>query len=270
MEYILITNKPDIAKYAQDCGVHRIMIDLEIKGKLERQGHLDTVVSNHSLDDIDRIRKVLDYSKLLVRINPIYEDSESEIKRVISSGADIIMLPMFTSSFEVKTFISYIKANVKTILLLETPPALVRVDEFILLPGIDEIHIGLNDLHLGMNLTFMFELLSGGLVEYLANKFNSAGIRFGFGGIARLGKGTIDSSLILSEHYRLNSKMVILSRDFSGGNLSFNEFKSRFDLKTEIQKINDYYKKLQNLSQDELLKNKKLLVKLIREHVALK
>ena len=41
------------------------------------------------------------------------------------------------------------------------------IDEVLSNGGFDEIHIGLNDLHLSYGLTFMFELLSNGLVEML-------------------------------------------------------------------------------------------------------
>jgi len=267
MEYILITNNSEIAQYAQDCGVHRIMVDLEIKGKKERQGHLNTVISNHSLKDIENIRKVISISKLLVRVNPIDNESKDEIQDVINLGADIVMLPMFTEPNEVKLFISYINGKAKNCLLLETPQALVRVDDFIKIPNVNEIHIGLNDLHLGLKLSFMFELLSGGIVEYLSKKICSAGINFGFGGIAKLGKGLVDSSLILSEHYRLNSKIVILSRDFQGDAKNYKEFREQINLKLEIEKINNYLKELETMSQEMLISNKLLLKSKINDIV---
>ena len=36
--------------------------------------------------------------------------------------------------------------------------------------GIDEAHIGLNDLHLSMGLDFLYELMLYGQVEFLAKK----------------------------------------------------------------------------------------------------
>ena len=82
--------------------------------------------------------------------------------------------------------------------------------------GVDELFIGLNDLHISMGLTFMFELLSDGLVEYIAAKCNKANMPFGFGGIARIGEGDLPSDYILGEHVRLGSTSVILSRTFKG------------------------------------------------------
>ena len=51
------------------------------------------------------------------------------------------------------------------------------------------VHIGLNDLHLAMGMSFMFQLLSDGVVEQLAKKITAKGIPFGFGGIARMASG---------------------------------------------------------------------------------
>jgi len=270
MEFIYITNDPELAQYAQDSGVDRIMIDLEYLGKRERQGHLDTVISAHSLQDINRVRNVLHKSKLLVRVNPIHSGSEREINEAISRGADIIMLPMFKTCREVESFISIINGRAANSLLLETSQALVRVDDILQIDGIDEVYIGLNDLHLSMGLDFMFELLSGGIVEYVTTKIKKKGIRFGFGGISRLGGGVVDSRLVLSEHVRLGSQVVILSRDFHGRANSLDELKKLIDLEDEIKKIRSYLSYLSGLSEKELLCNSEKLAHIVSEYVETK
>ncbi len=267
MEFIYITNDPELAQYAQDSGVDRIMIDLEYREKRERQGHLDTVISNHSLQDINRVRNVSHNSKLQVRVNQIHSGSEREINEVLSRGADIIMLPMFKTRQEVERFISIINGRVAASLLLETSQALVRIDDILRVDGIDEVHIGLNDLHLSMGLDFMFELLSGGIVEYLATKIKKKGIRFGFGGISRLGRGVVDSRLVLSEHVRLGSQIVILSRDFHGRARSLDELKILINLEDEIKKIRSYISYLSGLSEKELLRNSEKISHIVSEYV---
>ncbi len=239
IKLMFITNQPSVAQEAESAGIDRIFVDLEILGKKERQGHLDTVISSHSIEDISVIRKVLKNSELLVRTNPIHNSIKEEIDEVISRGADILMLPMFKAAEEVELFISHVSGRAVTSLLLETPQALARIDEILAVRGIDEIHIGLNDLHLGMGLNFMFEPLSGGLVEYLIEKIKSKGIRCGFGGVARIGQGVLPADLILAEHYRLGSEMVILSRQFHGKANSLEELNKNIDLKTEVKKIRD-------------------------------
>ena len=232
MDLIYITNDIDLAIEVQDAGVDRVMVDLEILGKQDRQGHLNTVISNHSMEDVRRIRSVLNTSRLLVRVNPINKHSKTEIDRVIGLGADIIMLPMFKSTLEVETFIRLVDGKATTCLLLETKEAVTEIDNILLVPGIDEIHIGINDLHLSMKLEFMFELLSNGVVEALSKKIVGAqGVKFGFGGVANLGDGILEASLILSEHIRLSSTMVILSRAFKDPDM---------DMSKEIEKIRIY------------------------------
>ena len=109
MNFIYITNDPFYSSLAQSIGVNTIMIDLERLGKIERQGHLDTVISNHQLSDISIIRDVLSSSQLMVRVNPLNSHSAEEVNEVISRGADRIMLPMFRYPSEVSTFASACK-----------------------------------------------------------------------------------------------------------------------------------------------------------------
>lgn len=218
LKLMYITNKENIAKIAENSGVDWIFVDLEINGKHERQGHLDTVISRHDIDDVKKIKKFLASSKLLVRVNPLNEFSKQEIDRVINDGADIVMLPFFRTKEEVETFIFTVNGRAKTCLLLETPDAVENIDSILEVGGIDYIHIGLNDLHIGYNKRFMFELLVDGTVEKLCNKIRQTGIPYGFGGIAQLGHGTLPAEYIIAEHHRLGSSMVILSRSFCNAN----------------------------------------------------
>lgn len=214
LELMFITNDPRVAKIAETSGVNRIWIDLETLGKEERQKNMNTVKSHHSVEDIARVKAVLSNAELLVRVNPWNGGSAEEIEQVISAGADRIMLPMWETAEQANMFLKAVGGRVKTTLLLETDRAARCVDEVLNNPLLDEIHIGLNDLHLSRGLTFMFELLSDGTVEALCAKFKKAGIKYGFGGIARIGEGTLPAEKIVTEHYRLGSTRAILSRSF--------------------------------------------------------
>lgn len=220
LKLMYITNRPEVAKIAETAGVDRIFIDLEYIGKADRQGGMDTVQSHHTLDDIRIIRGVISKAELLVRCNPIhdatadYSSTEQEIDGIIENGADIVMLPFFKTSAEVERFITAVSGRAKTMLLFETPEAVAIADDILLLNGIDYIHIGLNDLSLGYGKKFMFELLVDGTVESLCAKFRDAGVPYGFGGIASLGKGMLPSEYVIREHYRLGSTAAILSRSF--------------------------------------------------------
>lgn len=214
LKLMYITNNPCVALIAEKNGVERIWVDLETLGKEERQKNMNSVKSHHSIEDISIVSNVLTRSQTMVRVNQINENSAKEIKSVISAGADIIMLPMWSTTNDVKTFLQIVNGRAKTILLLETKQSVECLDEVLTLEGVDEIHIGLNDLHLSYGLNFMFELLSNGCVESLCKKIGKSGIPYGFGGIAKLGGGLLPAEKIIIEHYRLNSSMVILSRSF--------------------------------------------------------
>lgn len=220
LKLMYITNRPDVAQIAEAAGVDRIFVDMEYIGKFERQGGMDTVQSHHTIDDIVAVREAITKAELMVRVNPIhratemYGSSKEEIDAAIEAGADVVMLPFFKTVEEVRTFIDLVDGRAKTFPLLETPEAVEVIDEILALDGLDEIHIGLNDLSLGYKKKFMFELLSDGTVERLCNKFQAKGTPYGFGGIASLGKGALPSEYVIREHYRLGSTRAILSRSF--------------------------------------------------------
>ena len=209
-----ITNSPEVALIAQEAGVDRIWIDLETLGKAERQKNQESVKSRHCINDIRVIAPLLGKSRMLVRVNPLNPGSEEEIEAVISAGAGLVMLPMWKTPDEVARFVSLVHGRAKTVLLLETKEAVECLDEVLSQPGIDEIHIGLNDLHLSYGMSFMFELVANGTVEMLCNKIRNHGLPYGFGGIARLGQGMIPAEMVICEHYRLGSTRAILSRSF--------------------------------------------------------
>lgn len=260
-----ITNNPQIAKIAEESGVDFIFIDLEINGKEERQKHLDTVISYHNITDIKSVKNKLVNSKLLVRINPIYDYSKYEIDNVIDNGADIVMLPFFKSKEEVETFISFVDKRSKTMLLLETPEAVRNIDEILSIDGIDYIHIGLNDLHIGYGLKFMFELLADGTVETLCAKIRKKGITYGFGGIANIGEGALQAEYIIGEHYRLESNMVILSRSFCDMNKCRNIYEAEKIFAKGVKRIREYEEYLKSKDKIFFIENKELIIKRIND-----
>ena len=265
-----ITNDPTVAQIAEKNGVQRVWIDLETLGKEERQKNLNTVKSHHCIHDIEVISNVLTTSEVLVRVNPINPGSEEEINQVIAAGADMIMLPMWKSLDDVKQFLGFVNGRVKTTLLLETKEAVECLDQVLELGGFDEIHIGLNDLHLSYGLTFMFELLSNGTVESLCKKIAATGIPYGFGGIARIGEGTLPAEWIVKEHYRLGSTRAILSRSFCNAE----EIK---DMKTievifaeNMARLRDCERDFTTTTEEDFEENRKAVKRKVAEIVAKK
>lgn len=265
LKLMYITNKPQVAIIAQKYGVDRIWVDLETLGKAERQGHMDSVKSHHSVEDIQKIVPFLKQSEMLVRVNPLNVDSEEEINAVIEAGADLIMLPMWKTAEEVQTFLQFVDGRVKTILLLETKEAVECLDEVLVAGGVDEIHIGLNDLHLSYNMNFMFEPLANGMVEAICRKIDRYHIPYGFGGIAKLGYGDLPAENIIQEHYRLGSTRAILSRSFCNAEQisSFEEIEQIFAI--NMQTLREYEKKVAALSQEIFLSNHQVVMEKVEK-----
>ncbi len=246
LKLMYITNRTDIAKIAEDAGVDRIFVDLEYIGKHLRQGGMDTVQNRHTPNDVASIKKTLTRAELLVRVNPVhnatqeYCSTEEEIEAVINAGADIIMLPYFKTASEVKRFINAVDGRVKTMLLFESAMSIENIDSILLLDGIDEVYIGLNDLSLDYGKKFLFSILADGTVENIAKKFKQKNLPFGFGGMATLDGGALPGSKVLPEHFALGSTCVILSRAFCNTNLitDLDKIKGIFD--TGVKKIREY------------------------------
>lgn len=224
LKLMYITNDPEIASIAENAGVDRIFVDMEYIGKSDRQGGLDTVQCFHTVDDVKRIRDAVKKAQVMVRVNPLHDatdeycSSEEEINAVIEAGADLVMLPYFHSAADIERFVKIVNGRATVFPLLESKDALDNVDEILAVPGIDEIHVGINDLSLDLGKKFMFELLADGTVEYLCKKFKEKGLPYGFGGIGRIGTGDIHAEYVIKEHYRLGSGCAILSRSFCNVN----------------------------------------------------
>ena len=266
-----ITNQPQVARIAQDAGVDRVWVDLESIGKEDRQMGMNTVKSSHTIEDVAVLRKVLDTSQLLVRVNPIHEgladypDSREEIDAVIRAGADVVMLPMFKTVGEVENFVSYINGRARVMLLLETRGAAESIDDILAIPGIDEMYIGLNDLHLSYGQKFMFEPLCDGKVDALTAKFRAKGLPFGFGGIARVGYGMLPAEYIIAEHYRLGSTAAILSRSFCNMNTVENPEDARNLFIEGIGNIRKREKEVSLFSKEQFAENHRIVEKIVHK-----
>ena len=174
----------------------------------------------------------------------------------------MLMLPMVLSDKDVEEYVGYVNGRTKVCIMVETAQALARIDDILAVKGVDEIFIGLNDLHISMGLSFMFELLSDGLVEYVANKCKAKGVPFGFGGIARIGDGMLPAERILAEHVRLGSSSVILSRTFK---VRWQKCREKVDLSEEVQKVRTAMDTIKTWSVKDYQQNCEIIAKVVKE-----
>lgn len=262
LKLMILAADPQSAIDAQEAGVDRVFYDLEYIGKESRQHGRNTVKSMNHIDDIPAVRKVLDKTELLVRTNPIHAYTKMEVDKAIEYGADVLMLPMVMDQHDVEQYVSYVNGRCKVCIMIETAAAMARLDKILAVPGVDELFIGLNDLHISMGLTFMFEFLSDGLLEYIADKCNKAGMPFGFGGIARIGEGDLPSDNILGEHVRLGSTSVILSRTFKGV-VGVDKNARPIDLGIEVQKVRDRVLEIDKWNEEQHVENRKKIAEAV-------
>ena len=212
----LFTNAPELARRADCAGINRIGLDLEKIGKGERQDAKMCWVSDHKAHELHAIRRSLKKSKLFARTNPIHSGSRGEIAGLIDAGVEVLMLPMFKTVAEAALFIKLVDRRATVSLLLETAAAAARVDELVRLEGIDEIHVGLNDLHLSLGIDSHFELLTSSIMDWLSQTVRDAGIPFGFGGVGRLDDDRlpIPADLLYAQYPRLHADRALVSRVF--------------------------------------------------------
>ena len=267
LKTMYITNSPEVALIAENAGVDRIWIDLEIVNKEERQKGRNTVISAHSIEDVSKVKEVLTKSQLLVRVNPINENSKAEIDAVIKNGADVVMLPMYETVEEVRKFLEYVNGRAVTVLLLETIGAEKCLDEVLKIPQVDEIHIGLNDLHIQYKNKFMFELLSNGKVEEICRKIAKTSKPYGFGGIAQLNEGNLPAKYIIAEHHRLGSTRAILSRSFTNYNIMLDRKNASEEFENSLREIKEYEKSLATKSAEFFEENHKILSDIVNKIV---
>jgi hypothetical protein len=212
----LFTNDPELARRADGAGIDRVGLDLEKIGKGERQDARRCWISDHKAHEIHAVRRSLRKAKLFARTNPIHPGSRGEIAGLLGAGVEVLMLPMFTTVAEAARFIDLVDRRATVSLLLETAAAAARADALVKLEGVDEIHVGLNDLHLSLGLDSHFELLTSSLMDWLSQTVRDAGIPFGFGGVGRHGdeRLPIPADLVYAQYPRLGADRALVSRVF--------------------------------------------------------
>jgi hypothetical protein len=213
---LLVTGDARLAGRAYDAGIDRVFVDLEQRGKAQRQAGRGLFLSTHSMEDVEAIRSAVPEIVLMVRINPFHDGTESEIRRVVGCGADVVMLPMVELPEQVADAAEIIAGSARLSVLIETTHGLAALARTVRVRGLDEVHIGLNDLAMSMAKATLFDPLCDGTVDAAAAVVGAAELPFGFGGVTAPGvQGLpVDPNLVIAEHVRLHSHTALLGRSF--------------------------------------------------------
>lgn len=253
----LITNNVDVASMANKTSINRIGLDLEYINKAARQSQFSTRLSYHSISDFRSISKVVDKSKLFARINPISDNSRNEINQLIELGVNYLMLPYFKTAQELEHFIELVDGRAFTIGLLETPAAIIRINNILKVSGIDEIMIGLNDLRIGMGVHNHFEVLSSPIMDAVCKRVLESNISLTLGGIAppQASNLPVDPQLVHAQYPRLGATGAWVARSL------FNEEFSLLELHISINQIRNSLTECSLLSAGELEQKRQELEK---------
>jgi hypothetical protein len=212
----LWTRDAALARRADRAGIQRIGVDLERLGKADRQRGLGTWVSPHTEADLRRLAPALTRAQLFARVNPINADTAREVDAVLSAGATVLMLPMVATPEQAAAFVKCAAGAARIVLLLERREALDRLADLIAVPGVDEVHVGLNDLALSLNLPNRWLVLANDVLLEAAALILAAGVRFGLGGLGRVDDDRlpVPSDLVYAEYARLQATAALVSRSF--------------------------------------------------------
>ena len=210
----LWTNDPAMARQADGAGVDRIGVDLERLGKQERQGGRGTWISPHREEDLDALPVM--QARRFARINPVHEGTAREVEALLARGAQVLMLPMTMDAVQIEIFVRCVRGRATTVALVEHAAALKCIDEIARVDGLDEVHIGLNDLALSLGLRNRWLALADERIVDAAAAVRGAGRRFGLGGIGRAGDTElpVPSSLVYAQYARTGARASLLARSF--------------------------------------------------------
>ena len=113
-----------MAAAADGAGIDRIGLDLEIRGKQERQKGRSTRIYGHKLSDAKSVFRRVTRGARFVRINPYHSGTRTEVEALIAEGAQVLMLPYFRDLVEVEEFSEIVAGRTVTVGLAETLPCL--------------------------------------------------------------------------------------------------------------------------------------------------
>lgn len=211
----LWTDDPHLACQADQAGVDRIGLDIERLGKAQRQSGHDTWISPHQLASLAVLRPKLRHARLFVRTNPVHPGSHAEIELALALGAQVLMLPNFTTLGELERYVAWVAGRAVVVPLVERVAATALVADFPTL-GITEFHVGLNDLALEMGVSSRLRLLDGPVVAHLATVARRHHLHFGVGGVTCPEDDTLPVSpgWVIEQLARLGAQGAMLARSW--------------------------------------------------------
>lgn len=214
-------------------GVSAAIIDLESRGKNQRQAGFDTEINAHSLSDLRDLRAQTD-RPIFCRIGSA-EITEQELADTINSGADEIIIPMVRHVTEVECILRLINNRCAATVMIETTDAADQAKALSSLP-INRIYVGLNDLHIDRGTDSIFAPLVDGYMDRI--KEQCGDVPFGFGGLTLPDHGApLAASHLYAEMARLECSFTFLRRSFYRDTLGKDGAQELENMKSVMRKM---------------------------------
>lgn len=196
--------------------MERVGVDVERLGKRERQAGLGTWMSPHTVDDLARLAPHLHPARPFARVNPLHPATADEVGALLTAGAQVLMLPMVESAGDAARFLELLGGRAAAVLLVETARGLEALPEILTVPGVQEVHLGLNDLALSCAMPNRWHALVDPRTAQAAERVLARGCRLGLGGLGRPDDAAlpVPPRLVYAESVRLGSQGALLSRSF--------------------------------------------------------
>jgi hypothetical protein len=175
------------AQAAVAAGITRLVVDLEVVGKHERQVGHDTQVNTHQVSDIVTVRRAAGCA-VTCRVNSVGAGTDDEIEAVVDTGADEVLVPMAREVAEVERVLDAVGGRAAVAVMVETQAAVDLADALASLP-VSRLYLGLLDLWIDRRSRHPFEALADGTIDRVAEVARCRGRGFGFGGLTLPGGG---------------------------------------------------------------------------------
>ncbi len=223
-----------------EAGLDGVIIDMETKGKLNRQSLYNTQINEHQPSDLRKVREITS-KRVICRINGgIYLDKE-EIMEVVDSGANELLIPMVRSISEVEKVLNLTQGKVDVSIMVETNEAVNITREFNQLP-LTRAFIGLNDLCIARNEENLFIPLIDGTVERIRQDI---ALPLGVAGLTHPDRGNpIPCGVLIDKMKQLDCSFGFLRRSYFDSLKEFTQkdvigaLRKEFALKTFDPEVN--------------------------------
>ena len=215
------TADPAVAATADAAGVDRVGVDLERRGKRRRQPDAGSWISPHRPTDLRRVAPVLRRAAAFARLDPWGPWTAGQVDDALSAGARVLMLPMVDGADPVARLVDVVAGRGSVVPLVELPAGLDRMADVCTVPGVEEVHVGLNDMARALGLGNRFRLLVDPAMVRACAVAVDQGVRLGVGGIGRAEGPAlpVPADLVLASYPRLGATAALLSRSFLAGNV---------------------------------------------------